>query len=207
MLTSWHAWSSEFFASTVDDWIAFSVLREAEGVLMPYLPDFLNGQYQPRDNLERLALIAACRCRNRYRATAGLYAAAFAADAKLADNVMPAHRYNAACFAALSGCGRSSDVTGLDDAERARLRTQALDWLRADLAVLTRRAAGDRPDERANARQTLQQWQQDADLAGIRDPHAIAQLAVAEREVCQQLWTKVAGVLQQPPEKPRDVGP
>jgi len=46
---------------------------------VPDLPAFLAGKYQPRDNDERLALLVACQFTNRTRASARLYAAAFAA--------------------------------------------------------------------------------------------------------------------------------
>ena len=44
-------------------------------------------------------------------------------------------RYNAACAAALAGSGRGHDTGKLKDDELARLRKQALDWLRADLVL------------------------------------------------------------------------
>jgi hypothetical protein len=41
------------------------------------------------------------------------------------------YRYNAACCAALAAGGQGKDADKLDDKERARLREQACDWLRA----------------------------------------------------------------------------
>jgi hypothetical protein len=52
--------------------------------------------------------------------------------------------------------------------KRTRLRKQALDWLRADLADLTKLA--DDAKEHARIRQMLQHWLRDTDLAAIRDP-------------------------------------
>src|SRR5437763_2953473 len=37
--------------------------------------------------------------------------------------------YNAACAAALAGCGQGKDADQSDEKERGRLRRQALDWL------------------------------------------------------------------------------
>jgi hypothetical protein len=37
----------------------------------------------------------------------------------------------------------------------------------------------------------LEHWQQDADLASVRDPQALAQLLEDERQPWQQLWQKV----------------
>ena len=41
---------------------------------------FLEGNYQPRENDERLALLGVCPFQDRLVATVGLYAAVFAAD-------------------------------------------------------------------------------------------------------------------------------
>jgi serine/threonine-protein kinase len=46
-------------APDLDGWICHVLRREAEGLILPNLPDFLQGKYQPRDNDERLALLAA----------------------------------------------------------------------------------------------------------------------------------------------------
>ena len=42
-----------------DGWICHVLRREAEGMILPNLPAFLDGKYQPQDNDERLALLAA----------------------------------------------------------------------------------------------------------------------------------------------------
>jgi len=57
----------------------------------------------------------------------------FSADPKLAADLQAAHRYHAAQCAALAGCGKGQEAAGQSAAERARLRGQALEWLRADL--------------------------------------------------------------------------
>ncbi len=114
------------------------------------------------------------------RAT-GLYAAAFAADPKLADDLKAGHRYNAACFASLAAAGQGEDAAKLDDAERTRLRKQALEWLRADLALCTKQLETGKPADRAEVQQTVRHWQKDTDLAGIRDAAALAKLPAENR--------------------------
>ena len=42
-----------------DGWVSHVLRREAEGLILPNLPAFLDGKYQPQDNDERLALLAA----------------------------------------------------------------------------------------------------------------------------------------------------
>ena len=67
-----------------------------------------------------------CKLKKLYHTAAGLYAAAFAADPKLADNLRAWHRYNAGCHAALAAAGQGQDAARLDDKERTRLRQQAV---------------------------------------------------------------------------------
>src|SRR5262249_57125791 len=109
--------------------------REAEGRTRPDLPAFLAGEYQPRDNDERLALIGLCQSTDRTRALARLYDDAFAADPRLADDLVAGHRYSAARAAARAGCGHGTDATGLGEEERRRWRERARRWLREDLAA------------------------------------------------------------------------
>jgi hypothetical protein len=81
----------------------------------------------------------------------------------------------------------------------AHLPKRALDWPRADLAAWTKLA--DDAKEHARIRQTLLHWQQDPDLAGIRDPDAVARLPLDEQEACKKLWADVAALLTKVREK------
>jgi serine/threonine-protein kinase len=178
-------------ADNRDAWICHVLRREAEAMILPDLPAFLGGTYQPRDNDERLALLGVCQFQGLGRAAARLYAGAFADDPKLADDFQAGRRYGAARCAARAAADRGKEAEKLDDPERARLRQQALGWLRADLAAWAGAA------DRTPVPRTLRRWQQDADLAGVRDPEALAQLPQPEREAWAQLWSDVADLLRQ----------
>jgi hypothetical protein len=130
-----------------------------------------------------------------YAAAARFYAAAFAAKASLADDLSAGHRYNAACSHALAAAGRGADAAPLGDKERARLRAQALDWLRADLAGWRQRLGG-KPADRLPVRQALRRWQQDRDLATVREKEDLAKLPEAERRDWEKLWADVAELLK-----------
>jgi hypothetical protein len=160
------------------------------------LPDVLAGKLQPADNRERHGLIQVCRLQQRYTALVKLYAAAFAADAKLADDLRAGHRYCATCAAALAAAGQGTDAGKLDDKERTHLRQQALDWLRADLDLWRKRLADGTVAERQTMRKLLQNWQADPDLASIREPEALKKLPAEEREAWQKLWADVAELLK-----------
>jgi serine/threonine-protein kinase len=156
------------------------------------LPAFLAGQMQPRDNEETLGLARVAGLKKRYLTAARLFVDAFASDSKLADDLKAGHRYNAACYAALAGKGQGQDAAGLDDKERSRWRKQALAWLRADLARRTQQLKSGETENRKNVQQTLQHWQRDPDLAGLRDKDAVAKLSADEQDACKNLWADVA---------------
>jgi tetratricopeptide (TPR) repeat protein len=170
-------------------------VREAEGLaaLEARLPAVLKGEDRPGGTAEWLGLAVVCRTKKLHHAAAGMYAAASAADPKVADDLKAGHRYYAACSAALAFAGQGKDAAKLDDKERRALLLQALTWLRADLAAWRRRSKGLRGPE---ARQALLHWQKDADLAGLRDEKALAGLSPEERAACEVLWADVAALLK-----------
>ena len=113
----------------------------------------------------------------------------------LANNPQTGNRYNAACAAALAGCGQGNDADKLDTKERARLRRQALDWLRVDLKAYGQ--VMDKSEGKAGpaVAQRMQHWLADADFAGVRGSEALAKLPEAERSAWQDLWSQVADTL------------
>jgi serine/threonine-protein kinase len=158
------------------------------------LPAFQKGEYQPRDNEERLTLAQVCQVKQLSRAAVGLYAQAFTNDPKLADDLAASHRYRAARSAILAA-GRQTEADRHNDKEPAGLRKQALDWLRADLALWTKRRADDKPEDRQAVRNTLRRWQCDPDLIAIRDPVALKKLPSEEQKVWSELWIEVVKLL------------
>jgi serine/threonine-protein kinase len=183
-----------------------SIARDLRGCerlleLEQALPRILTGQVQLASTGERLEYANLCYRTNRHAAAAHFYVDAFAGDKKLFGNFMAGHRYNAACCAALAGCGQGKDTEKLDSTERARWRKQALDWLRADLEAYGNLLEKGKPADRTLVRQRLEHWRQDGDLAGIRDMDAVQKLPVGEREACQQLWSEVAELCKKAVEK------
>jgi hypothetical protein len=166
------------------------------------LTAFLAGKRKPSGPAEQVELAAFCQhpAKRLYAASAGLYAAAFAANAALADDLSAGHRYDAACSAAQAAAGRGADAAKIEDKERARLRAQALDWLTADLARWRQRLGG-KPADRGLVRQTMRHWQQDGDLAAVRDKEALGKLPEAELRAWQRLWADVADLLKKATEK------
>jgi serine/threonine protein kinase/tetratricopeptide (TPR) repeat protein len=174
-------------------------VREAEQlvVLDAKLPRILKGEVQPAGAGECLAIARLCQMYKKLNAEAArFYTEAFAADPKLADDLRSSHRYNAASAAALAGCGQGENTAKPNEQEQARLRQQALDWLRADLTAW-RQLLGKEPGQtRAAVQRTLRHWKQDADFAGLRGD-ALARLPEAERAPWQQLWADVEQTLKE----------
>jgi Flp pilus assembly protein TadD len=174
-------------------WVA-----EAErlAALAERLPAILKGDDQPRDVAERLSLAVMCGVAKRHAAAARLWAEAFGADPARANDLKADHRYNAARDASLAGSGPSADDPPPDDDAKARLRTQARDWLRATLGLRSKQLDTDTAEARSAVRNALRHWQADRDLAGVRDPDALSRLPEAEREEWESLWADVASLLK-----------
>jgi serine/threonine protein kinase/Flp pilus assembly protein TadD len=170
------------------------LLRQAElmAELDVRLTAALQGKGQPKDAAERVDFAQLCQeFRKLYAAAARFYGEGFAAQPALADDLSSGRRYNAACAAALAGCGQGLDAAGLDEKERARLRQQALDWLRADLGAWRRLLEKDPDKARPAVIQQMQHWLGDTDFAGVRGEAALGKLPEAERSRWQQLWGEV----------------
>ena len=105
-------------------------------------------------------------------------------------------RYDAACAAALVGCGRGEDGANLDNGERTRWRAQALDWLRQDLTAWGKRLDQAGAATSAQVRERLRHWKGDPDLAGIRAKDALAGLPNEERQRWERLWSDVGALLR-----------
>jgi serine/threonine-protein kinase len=187
-------WSAAQVGSR-DHWIWHVVRREAESLILPNLPAFLEGNYQPQDNDERLALLGVCQFQGLHGAAARLYADAFAVDPDLAEDLTTACRYRAARCAALAGYGLGADGARLSEAERTRWRQQAREWLEADLAAWTRKLNPGGATDRALVRRKLTHWRADPDLAELREPSALEKLPADEREKWVALWNETGAVL------------
>jgi eukaryotic-like serine/threonine-protein kinase len=151
----------------------------------------------PKDAVERLALAQRAYETQRYAMATRLWAGALEADPKLADDRQAQHRYNAACAAALAGCGKGKDDPPPDDASKAKLRRRALDWVKADLAAWSKILESGPAQTRPVAASTLRHWKEDTDLAGIRDDAELSKLPDEERAACKQLWSDVDRLLSE----------
>ncbi|HEV3120832.1 MAG TPA: tetratricopeptide repeat protein [Isosphaeraceae bacterium] len=160
------------------------------------LPSVLSGQVKPTSAAEALGFAKLCQRKNLYGASARFWAEAFQSDRALADDANARNRYNAACAAALAGSGQAKSEPPLDLAAQARLRRQALDWLKAELAAWNTKTSGNDPQARAEAAETLKWWQADTDLASVRGADALDRLPESERNDWQALWADVETVLK-----------
>jgi serine/threonine protein kinase/Flp pilus assembly protein TadD len=151
------------------------------------LPAVLQSKEKPADVGELLDLAQLCLYKQLYAASVRFFGEAFAAQKELTND----HRYNAACAAALAGCGQGKDADALDPKERSRLRQQALAWLRAELTAWRQRLEKDPDKARRLVARQMQHWQRDVDFAGVRDEDGLTKLPEAERSAWRQLWAEV----------------
>jgi serine/threonine-protein kinase len=175
-------------------WVAQT---EHELALAPRLLAVLRGDDKPADNAERIKFAIMAYDRSHFAGAARLWTEAFETDAGLANNLGTGFRYSAACSAALAAAGQGEDASNLDDKERARLRQQALDWLRADLTLRSKQLQPGPTVDLTAVQQALAHWQQDLDLAGLRDAASLAMLPAEDRAACEMLWADVAGFVEQ----------
>ncbi len=176
---------------------AARLLHETEGMAMleRKLPAILSGQAKPADAAETLGFARLCYDKKLHTASARFWSEAFQAQPKLADDMQVQNRYNAACAAALAGCGQGKDDPPLDDTAKSRWRNQAIELLKADLAAWSKILESGAPQARQAISQTLQHWKADTDLAGIREPAALAKLPADEQTVCRNLWSQVEALV------------
>jgi len=164
--------------------------------LEPRLPAILRGEVKPAGATECLQWVEVCRFKKQYACVARLYADAFAAQPQLTDDPGSGHRYNAACAAALAGCSRGEDAAQLTETERTRWRAQARQWLRADLTAWGQALDHAPAKDRDRVRGVVAQWQDDPDLAGVRDKEGLAQLPEEERKDWERVWSEVDTLLR-----------
>jgi serine/threonine-protein kinase len=157
------------------------------------LPAILAGKKRPEKVSTQRALAEWCLKHRRLTATAAhFYDAAFSAQPSLAEDLEAANRPDAACAAALAGCGVGADVAELGEEKRAALRKQALDWLTAEYNAWAERHRSDKPGQRTVVATAVRSWQQNQDLSGVRDEPSLAKLPADERRAWQALWARIA---------------
>lgn len=138
-----------------------------------------------------------CYYQRQFGQAAMFWQRALSAEPSATSPAATIQRYNAACAAALAGCGQRRDVPPLDAAARAGWRRQAIEWLQAELAARKESLPAADAAQRTAIAKTLAHWQSDRDLAGLRDEPALADLASDEQAACRAFWADVAQQLAQ----------
>jgi serine/threonine-protein kinase len=158
------------------------------------LKEYLEGKARPQDETERRLLGDVLVIRKQYAAAARLLAEKLPSEPALAENLSPEKYYRAGHLAVLAGGG--SDAAKLDDKDRTRWRKQALEWLRTARVLWEKRTERGSASERAEAREQMRWWQQEPDLATVRDAPALAKLPEAERQAWHLVWAEIERLRQ-----------
>jgi eukaryotic-like serine/threonine-protein kinase len=175
------------------DYPSLRWVREAERLiaLERQLPEIVARKLRPANADERQLFARLCYGKRHYEAAARLFAEAVATAPRQPDAGRNLTLYNVACSAALAGCGLGEDAAQLDDGQRARRRSQARAWLRAGLDAWAKFLDNGKRQARAAVERTLQLWQADPDLDGVRARASLANLPDGEREAWERLWADV----------------
>jgi serine/threonine-protein kinase len=155
------------------------------------LAAYRDGSFVPANSGDRLKLIKMCLGQLLFKSAAELYADGFAANSELIDVEWAGHRFQAARAAVMAAAGLGFDDVRLDEPELTRLRRQALDWLKAELQAWAMRLDKDATKATAVVK-ALKEWQEEPDLAGVREEAALPALTPEERAAWTQLWKDVA---------------
>jgi tetratricopeptide (TPR) repeat protein len=174
-------------------WLA---MAERLAALAERLPLLLRGEDHLKEAADCLLLAQMCHDTKRYAAAARFWGEGLKADPKLGDDRQTQPRYNAACDAALAGCAKGKDEPAPDEAAKAKLRKQSLEWLQEELAAWSKIVESGPPQSRAIVAATLKHWKKDSDLAGIRDDAEVDKLRDQEQAAFKQLWIDVDALLK-----------
>ena len=136
------------------------------------------------------------------RIAARLWAEALAADPSSATTARPSTATTPPAPPPWPPPGRARTTRSRDDAARASSARRALGWLKAELDAWSKALDPGDPKARAEVAPTLRHWQQDSDLAGVRDEAELARLPEAERADWEALWDEVRRVLAKVREGP-----
>ena len=138
---------------------------EAERSQISHLSVALKGA-QPPDTAEAAALAQFASSRSLHAAAARFWSLALAGNPKMGDDRRASPRYDAARAAALAGCGQGKDEPPPDDAAKAKLRAQSLEWLNTELASWSGALDKKPAPDRVPVVRVFEYWKSDPDLAG-----------------------------------------
>jgi tetratricopeptide (TPR) repeat protein len=176
--------------------VELSETDPAMAALDARLRAIIRGQQRPKDAAERLRFAQRAYELTRFAAAARMWQEALELDPRLGDDRHAQHRYNAACAAALAGCGQGKDDPPPSDDQKTKFRQQTLDWLTAELRAWAKLLETASNEQRGSIVKTLEHWQRDSDLAGIRDDVGLVKLPEAERVAFRKLWADVDALLK-----------
>jgi tetratricopeptide (TPR) repeat protein len=191
----------------------FQVTRLAD--LDASLPAITQGEQTPGSSGEWIEFAKLCAFKRHYRQSVDFYTKAFAMEDETAEELKDAHRYHAACAAALAASGQGVNPPRTET-ERANLRKLARQWLKEDVerwvrdrnsqiispgdsllgATFTAEMANRaNRDTHAEVAQEMELWIHDKNLATIRDKDELAKFPTDERQAFDQLWSQVQSLV------------
>jgi tetratricopeptide (TPR) repeat protein len=172
-------------------------LKNAERIaeLATHLPAIVKGTEGPNNARDAVFFADMAYKRKFFWASSRLWTDALSAQPALAESRQTQHLYNAACAAALAAAGQGADNPLPDGAARAKLRRQAIAWLKTELDTWAKVVDSGKAENTNMTSHFLRHWQRDPDLASIRGAESLANLPEAERTDLRALWSAVDSLL------------
>ncbi|CAN5194954.1 hypothetical protein BH11PLA2_BH11PLA2_13890 [soil metagenome] len=146
------------------------------------LESSLAGKFTPSKAEDLFELGRLCYFQKRYVTGVKYFEDALAKSPGLAGKFMANHYLTAAH----AGLGHGVDAG--DVAEQTRCRKQSLQWLKEWLDIQTKKADKGDGKVRISVRRDVRMVTDHPDLAGVREPGALAKLPAEERKAWQQFW-------------------
>jgi eukaryotic-like serine/threonine-protein kinase len=169
---------------------------EHEADVAARLPAVIRGEQKPKGALDALELAYVAQRTKRFPAAAQLFADSMRDAPRLLAGLVVTNRYSAACAAAMAAAGKGEGDGPIDEKTKARWRSQAIEWLRAELTEVSKDVEKLKREERSALGQTLRDWKASGDLAGIRDDIAVKGLPESDQKACRTLWADVDALLK-----------
>ncbi|MHC4471065.1 MAG: hypothetical protein ACYS99_08885, partial [Planctomycetota bacterium] len=144
--------------------------------LEPRLEEYVSGKRKPKDAEEAIYLMDLCHVKGRHAEAVRFFDQMLALDPEL-----PERQFEV----------RNPRRTAAQSAVRAGLREKALEWSRAELAQWKRVLDEDHEEWAGGARADFLIWQNDPDLAAVREVHLMFDLPEAEFEAWAKFWDEV----------------
>jgi tetratricopeptide (TPR) repeat protein len=162
---------------------------ERERSVMGRLLELVKRQ-QPVDSAEAFELARLAAARSLHAAAARFWTSVMASNLPISAPHQAQFQVEALRSAVLAGCGQGKDAPP-DDAAKAKLRSQAREWLQASLDLYSKAVDRKSVSNVRSAADFVYRLKLQPEFARVRDAEALAKLPEQEKLAWSALWSEV----------------